>query len=94
MIDPGEFPVAIEKEAVGRIEARLGGGSFLGGEGHFDSVRGKLVDAEDGLVFPFRGGEDLECGEEQEEGCPYGHGGSLDTCGNSAKEKRCVEGEN
>lgn len=68
MIDPVEFPVAIEELAVRRLHALLGHGSFLGGEGHFDGVGCHLVFAEDGLVFPVGSSlsESRKSGEKKE----------------------------
>lgn len=75
VVDPVEFPVAIEDFAEGGFEALFGKSSFLGREGHHDGTRWHLVLAEDGLVFPIGGGAEREGGEsEKEEGF---HGGEI-----------------
>lgn len=61
---PGEFPVAVEKLAPGRLHAEFGHGGLLGGEGHFDGVGGHLFDAEDCLVFPVWSGVTRETQNE------------------------------
>jgi len=52
MIDPMEFPLAVQKLAPRRFKALFFKGILLGGEGHLDCVCGKLVDPKDRLVFP------------------------------------------
>lgn len=52
VVNPVDFPIAIEEVTEGGFHALFCQGTFFCGEGHFDGMGRHLVDAEDALVFP------------------------------------------